>query len=69
MCEVVEALRPVVVERTAALDERTHFPLPAALRRLLVDDDDGAALLALERELSAAELLARVEATITARAA
>ena len=67
--EVVQALRPVVVERMAPLDERTHFPLPAALRRLLADDDDGAALLALERELSAAELLARVEATITARAA
>jgi hypothetical protein len=39
------------------------------LRRLLADDIDGAALLALERELSAAELLAQVEATMTARAA
>jgi 4-hydroxy-3-methylbut-2-en-1-yl diphosphate reductase len=67
--EVVQALRPVVVARAAPIDERTHFPLPAALRRLLADDDDGTALLALERELSAAELLARVEATITARAA
>jgi 4-hydroxy-3-methylbut-2-en-1-yl diphosphate reductase len=67
--EVVHALSPVVVERVAPIHERTHFPLPAALRRLLADDDDGAALLALERELSAAELLARVEATMTARAA
>ena len=69
VCEVIQALRPVIVERTAPLDERTHFPLPAAMRRLLADDDEGAALLALERELSAVELLARVEATITARAA
>jgi 4-hydroxy-3-methylbut-2-enyl diphosphate reductase IspH len=69
VCEVVRALRPVIVERTAPHGERTHFPLPAALRRLLADDDEGAALLALERELSATELLARVEATITARAA
>jgi 4-hydroxy-3-methylbut-2-enyl diphosphate reductase IspH len=69
VCEVVRALRPVIVERVAPIHERTHFPLPAALRRLLADDDDGAALLALERELSAAELLARVEATMTARAA
>jgi 4-hydroxy-3-methylbut-2-enyl diphosphate reductase len=69
VCEVIQALRPVIVERTAPHDERTHFPLPAALRRLLADDDEGAALLALERELSATELLARVEATITARAA
>src|SRR5918994_1401819 len=67
--EVVQALRPAVVERAAPTHERTHFPLPAALRQLLADDDDGAALLALERELSAADLLARVEATITARAA
>ena len=57
------------MERVAPIHERTHFPLPAALRRLLAEDDDGAALLALERELSAAELLARVEATMTARAA
>jgi 4-hydroxy-3-methylbut-2-en-1-yl diphosphate reductase len=67
--EVVRALSPVIVERVAPIHERTHFPLPAALRRLLADDVDGAALLALERELSAAELLARVEATMTARAA
>jgi 4-hydroxy-3-methylbut-2-enyl diphosphate reductase len=66
--EVVRALSPVVVERVAPIHERTHFPLPAPLRRLMADDD-GAALLALERELSAAELLARVEATIAARAA
>ena len=69
VCEVIQALHPVSVERTAPLDERTHFPLPAALRRLLADDDEGAALLALERELSAVELLARVEAMIMARAA
>jgi 4-hydroxy-3-methylbut-2-enyl diphosphate reductase len=67
--EVVRALSPVIVERVAPIHERTHFPLPAALRRLLADDVDGAALLALERELSAAELLAQVEATMTARAA
>ena len=67
--EVVRALSPVIVERVAPIHERTHFPLPAALRRLLADDFDGAALLALERELSAAELLAQVEATMTARAA
>jgi hypothetical protein len=69
VCEVVQALRPVVVERAAPVDERTHFPLPAALRRLLAGDDEGTALLAMERELSAVELLARVEAAITARAA
>ena len=69
VCEVVQALRPVTVEATPPFDEHIHFPLPAALRRLLADDDDGAALLAMERELSAVELLARVEATITARAA
>ena len=67
--EVVQALQPLVIEHTAPHDERTHFPLPAALRRVLADDDDGLALLALERELSAAEMLARVEATITARVA
>ena len=67
--EIVRALHPLVLERTAPIDERTHFPLPAALRRALAGDDDGAALLAMERELSALELLARVEAAITARAA
>jgi 4-hydroxy-3-methylbut-2-enyl diphosphate reductase len=67
--EVVTALRPGVVERAAPVDERVHFPLPARLRRLLADDHEGAALLQLAQEVSADELLARVEAVVAARAA
>jgi 4-hydroxy-3-methylbut-2-enyl diphosphate reductase len=67
--DVVAALHPVALERAAPIDERAYFPLPAALRRLLAGDDVGERLLQLERELSAGELLSRVEAAMTARAA
>jgi 4-hydroxy-3-methylbut-2-en-1-yl diphosphate reductase len=67
--EVVAALRPVSVERASLLEEDAYFPLPATLRRLLADDPATAALVARDREISADELLRRVEAAATDRAA
>jgi 4-hydroxy-3-methylbut-2-enyl diphosphate reductase len=67
--EVVAALGPTVVERVEPVRERVHFPLPGALRRALAGDDEGVALLQLAEDLPAAELLARVEAAVAARAA
>ena len=62
---------PPPCHRRADGTARRAHPLPASGRPASPPRRRrrGAALLALERELSAAELLARVEATITARAA
>ena len=67
--EVLRSLHPSVVEQVSVLEERSYFPLPASLRRLLVGDHVGEELLRCERHLSADELLCRVEQAMTARAA
>ena len=69
VAEVLDALRPSVVEPVSPLDERAYFPLPASLRRLLVGDEVGERLLSCARHLSADEVLRRVEQAMTARAA
>jgi 4-hydroxy-3-methylbut-2-en-1-yl diphosphate reductase len=67
--DIVAALRPDLVERVAPVDERDQFPLPRPLRWLLANDDDGASLLQLAHDMTADELLCRIETAMAARAA